>query len=355
MKIIHTADIHLDSKMESNLPTKASSKRKSELLLSFLEMIDYAVNNKVTAVIIAGDLFDTSRISSNTAEAVLGKIKEASGVEFLYLAGNHDNGKNLLSHDVPKNLKFFSNEWTSFSYGNVVISGAELTSDNYMSIYRSLLLDSDKFNIVTMHGGISTSFGEDLINVKELANKGIDYLALGHYHSYSEGEIDKRGKWCYSGCLEGRGFDECGDKGFIVLNIDENGFDKEFIKTSHRDILTVTVDISGLDNAAEILKKVEQTVENVDETAMVKVVLAGNIPFNARKDLGLIKEVLDRKFFFSKVADKTRIAINPDDFKNDISLKGEFIRLCLESDMTEKERDRVIECGIAALSSMEVL
>ena len=56
MKIIHTADIHLDSKMESNLPAAASKKRRSELLLSFIEMVDYAIKNEVTAIIIAGDL-----------------------------------------------------------------------------------------------------------------------------------------------------------------------------------------------------------------------------------------------------------------------------------------------------------
>ena len=355
MKIIHTADIHLDSKMESNLPTAAAKRRKSELLLSFLELVDYAIKNEVTAVIIAGDLFDTGRISSVTADTVLKKIEEASGIDFLYLQGNHDNGKSLISLETPSNLKFFSNKWTSFQYGNVVISGAEINNENYGSIYGSLLLDGDNFNIVTLHGGVSTSSGEDLVNIKELANKNIDYLALGHYHSYSEGEIDRRGIWCYSGCLEGRGFDECGDKGFVVLNIDENGFKKEFIKSSHRDILTVDADITGLNNAGDILKKVEQSVQNIDESAMVKVVLTGNIPLDARKDLNLIKETLDRKFFFSKVSDKTRISINPDEFKNDISLKGEFIRLCLLSEMSEEERDRVIECGIAALSSMEVL
>lgn len=355
MKIIHTADIHLDSKMESNLPAAASKKRRSELLLSFIEMVDYAIKNEVTAIIIAGDLFDTGRISSVTADTVLKKIEEASGIDFLYLQGNHDNGKSLISSETPSNLKFFSNKWTSFRYGNVVISGVEINNENYGSIYGGLLLDSANFNIVTLHGGVSTSSGEDLVNIKELANKNIDYLALGHYHSYSEGEIDKRGIWCYSGCLEGRGFDECGDKGFVILNVDESGLKKEFVKSSHRDILTVDADISGLSSAGEILENVKKSVEDIPESAMVKVVLSGNIPHDARKDLNLIKEFLDRRFFFSKVSDKTRISINPDDFKNDISLKGEFIRLCLSSDMTDDERDRVIECGIAALSSMEVL
>ena len=50
----------------------------------------------------------------------------------------------------------------------------------------------------------------------------IDYLALGHIHSYKCHKLDKRGVYCYSGCLEGRGFDECGDKGFVLLETEED-------------------------------------------------------------------------------------------------------------------------------------
>ena len=53
------------------------------------------------------------------------------------------------------------------------------------------------------------------IEVYELKNKNIDYLALGHVHKYKMEKLDNRGIYCYSGCLEGRGFDECGDKGCV--------------------------------------------------------------------------------------------------------------------------------------------
>ena len=58
-----------------------------------------------------------------------------------------------------------------------------------------------------------------LMNIA-LKNKNIDYLALGHIHGYKEAPLDGRGKYCYPGCLEGRGFDECGKKGFVLLNIE---------------------------------------------------------------------------------------------------------------------------------------
>ena len=61
----------------------------------------------------------------------------------------------------------------------------------------------------------------ETIGIKEATGKNIDYLALGHYHSYSGAVIDERGSAVYSGTPEGRGFDEAGDKGFIMLNVSD--------------------------------------------------------------------------------------------------------------------------------------
>ncbi len=356
MKIIHCGDIHLDSKLESNLPASKSRERKKEIIMSFCRMADYAKANGVKAVIIAGDLFDTNRILATTSDTVLGKIKECADVEFLYLPGNHDAGKGLLQCDLPRNFKFFGNVWTSFTYENVCITGAELTSDNCRHIYGSLELESDKFNIVTMHGQLTTSSGEDSVNRNELADKGIDYLALGHYHKFMQGPLGKDGIWCYSGCLEGRGFDECDEKGFVVLDISEdNTYNMEFIKNSSRDILEIQCDVSGLFDASDILKAIDKSVASVSENAMVKVVLVGNIPADARKDLDYWTKHLNEKFWFAKMSDKTRIELHPEDYVNDISLKGEFIRKVMASDLPEDLRNSVIECGLAALGGREVL
>lgn len=70
-----------------------------------------------------------------------------------------------------------------------------------------------------MHGQIRDTSGKDKINVSKLRNKNIDYLALGHIHTFTSIKIDDRGTGVYSGCLEGRGFDECEDKGFVELTI----------------------------------------------------------------------------------------------------------------------------------------
>ena len=72
-----------------------------------------------------------------------------------------------------------------------------------------------------LHGEIGDTIGKNKIKLASLKNHNIDYLALGHYHTYTVGQIDERGTYVYSGCLEGRGFDECGEKGFVVLDVEE--------------------------------------------------------------------------------------------------------------------------------------
>lgn len=354
MKFIHCADIHLDSKIEANLPSAKSKERKREVLQSFLRLSEYAEVNGVTAVIIAGDLFDTNNMSPVTRDAILGEIRQRSSVDFLYLCGNHDAGKALLDGELPENLKLFGDDWVSYRYGSVVITGAELTEDNCRSIYGGLCLEPGDINIVTMHGQVSSSAGDDLIDLGELTSHNIDYLALGHIHSYREGRLDDRGRWCYSGCLEGRGFDECGDKGFVLLETDETEVDFQFIKFNTRTVLEVECDISGLSDFSDILRKLKDDTAALDDSSMVKVVLKGSVPTDAKKDLNYFAQELNDRFYFAKVKDETRLEIDPEEYMHDISLKGEFIRLALSSGLSGEQLDRVIECGLSALKGMEV-
>ena len=354
MKIIHCADIHLDSKINANLSATKSKQRKAEVLASFCNMIDYASREDVRVVIIAGDLFDSNHCSDNTVQVVLSHIASAENTDFLYLPGNHDAGKSLQGMATPDNLKFFGEDWITYKYGDVNISGAVLTDDNCRGIYGGLITEPDKLNIAVMHGARGYISGEDMINLNELADKNINYLALGHYHSFECGELSKNGEWCYSGCLEGRGFDECGDKGFVLLETDGKTYKKQFIKAAKRDIIGITCDISGLFDMGDIHKKVMDEVKTLNPEALVRLALSGDIPEETVKDIDFLAEKLNSMFYFAKVVDETRVKIDPNKYVGDISLKGEFIRKVMESGLDEETASRVIECGLAALKGREV-
>lgn len=357
MKLIHCADLHLDSKMNANLDKESAKERKGEILHTFERMVMYASQNQVSAILIAGDMFDTKNISATTRNTVLHNIIGHPKITFYYLKGNHDND-NFLSglEEVPENLKMFGSQWTTYeeAEGKVSISGIELTDENTGSACISLVLDSEKFNIVMLHGQESES-----INLKALRNKGIDYLALGHVHMYKKEKLDARGTYCYAGCLEGRGFDECGDHGFVVLDIDEDTgtYTHEFILFARRKLYTVEVDVTDCQTTAEMVSKAVLDLQNAgcDDEGLVKIVLKGTLDVECEKDIAYFQSRFRQRFYYVKVYDETRLKIEAGDYMLDESLKGEFVRQVMADDsIPEEDKKIIIRYGLQAIAGEEV-
>ena len=105
MKFIHCADLHLDSKLESNIGKEKAKERRNEILLTFERIVHFAAEEEVSAILIAGDLFDTKNIAAKARNLVWDLIMNHPQIDFLYLKGNHD-ADNFLSklEEMPENL-----------------------------------------------------------------------------------------------------------------------------------------------------------------------------------------------------------------------------------------------------------
>lgn len=359
MKIIHCSDLHLDSKMETNLDKEKARQRKNEILLSFQRMIDFANENDVKIIIIAGDLFDKNKVSVKAKNIVKDVILAHPNIDFIYLKGNHDE-ESFIIDEIPENLKMFNgNNWENYRYENIVISGIEFGEKDNYEIYKTLMLNQNDFNIVVLHGQeanyVDKKDKTEIINLKELKNKNIDYLALGHIHKYKVEKLDSRGSYCYSGCLEGRGFDECGDKGFVLLNIENNKIDTKFIKNSIRNLEEIEIDITDTLTTTEVEMKIDVKIKNIPRENLIKIVLTGKVDINSERDIDYLLKKYNDEFYFIKIYDKTTLKINYMDYENDASLKGEFIRMVLNEKLTEEEKKQIIMTGIRALSGEEDL
>ena len=370
MKIIHCADLHLDSKLSAHLDKTKAKERRGELLNTFTRLVRYASDNGVKALLIAGDLFDTGSISKTTINTVMHAISENPDINFYYLEGNHDNDT-FTSHmdelgwtEIPDNLKLFGDEWHTYceADGQICISGVELNSKNSGAALYSFETDANIFNIVMLHGQESESSGKEkseIINLNALRFKNIDYLALGHIHSYKKVSLDPRCTYCYPGCLEGRGFDECGEHGFVLLDIDEEHrtYTHEFVPFAQRRLYEVIVDVSGLMSTAQMVDTARNRAcaEGCNPESMVKVVLNGEVDVECEKDIVYFEAQLKDEFYFIKVEDKTRLQINIDDYRLDESLKGEFVRQVLaDENIDEEDKMKVIRFGLQALAGEEI-
>ncbi len=343
MKIIHCADIHLGAKMNS-FPKEVAEKRRIEVQNSFRRMVEYAKAEGVCAVLLCGDVFDRDKPFKTDVDIFYRIVQSHPEIEFFYLRGNHDL---LGSARELENLRTFSTEWSSYTVGDTVISGIELSKENKRSYYSSLALDEKKKNIVMLHGQL----GEE-INLTKLREKGIDYLALGHIHEYAEGAIDGRGRYAYSGCLEGRGFDETGVKGFVLLTI-EKGIEARFVPFSTRAISKIEVDVSGLEEGYAMKERVEEQVAFQKEN-IYRIELVGEVDAEVDEFAPTVERFLSAECAYLSVKDRTKRKIDYAAYEGDKSLRGEFVRTVLEGSYTEEEKAQIIAYGLKALAGREV-
>ena len=348
MKIIHTADLHLSSPLTSRLSGKKSLARRRELRETFIRMTEYAKDNQVEAFIIAGDLFDDGEVSPADIEAFLSTLRRCEGVEFYYLHGNHE-GRAIDSsrEDIPKNLHFFSDGWSYYDIGNVRLAGRCRLSEN---MFKELATAPDKINIAVLHGELRDK-GDDAyaIGLGGAKETELDYIALGHYHKYQVLRPTPRLSCVYSGVPEGRGFDETGEKGFVLIEATDK-LEYHFIPFAKRLVLQIDVDISSALSSADIENMIEENLKNCDKNNLVRIQLTGHRSPDLRYDISYLCDIFKSSFYYLEVKDKSGIKILADDYKYDKSLKGEFIRLCLDKIEDEEIRSKVIECGLLALA-----
>ena len=350
MKIIHTSDIHLASKLTARLPSSKVASRRRELTESFFRMCSAGVNMGASAMIIAGDMFDTSKATKKDIDSVLSIIERAEHMTFFYLPGNHE--RSLLrdsGETLPKNLFIFENDWTYFDFGNVTVAGRSETSEN---MFDTLTLDSYRKNIVVLHGELRDKSKEDgVIGLREAADRNIDYLALGHYHTYSSGKIDRRGTYVYCGTPEGRGFDEVGELGFSLLSVNGSEITHKFIPFAKRKMLIKDVDISGCFRTNDVEARIADSVLSLGEENLIRVNFVGERELELRCDKELLQKKFSERFYYIEIKDSSKLLTRAEDYKYDKSLRGEFIRLCLEDDsLSDSEKEKIIHCGLSALA-----
>ncbi len=351
MKLIHCADLHLGSALSSRLPADKARIRKGEVRAAFSAMVDYAAREGIGVILLAGDVFDSDHPARKDKEFFYSVVKNNPAIDFLYLRGNHDR-RSVYDQELP-NLKTFGPVWRCYRYGDVAIYGLELEAQNQDTLYDSFQARREEVNIALLHGQTADSPGPDRICLARLREKQIDYLALGHVHSRSAGNLDSRGIWCYPGCLEGRGYDEVGEKGFVV--VDTHNLKKlAFVAQSRRVVRRVTVDLSESGDLYQACRLVEQALPESSRD-LLRLELTGELTWEASDLAREIASRVEERFFHVSVKDLTTRRIRVEDYMDSVSLAGEFLRQVMAQEgLSEEDRQAVMELGLRALKGGEV-
>lgn len=364
MKLIHTADWHLASPMECRLPKEKAELRRRELLTRFADMTVYAKEHEIDAVLLCGDLSDDGILPYDTQDYLLSLMADAAPIRFFLIAGNHDRISDKTvggcftrgRREIPENMTVFGDTWNTVCLSDqVLIHGRSLTKDAVDADIPAF--PSDTYNIVMLHGELSERSAvmggeEEIIPLGALRGKHIDYLALGHEHAFRHKKLDARGTWCYPGCPEGRGFDECGQHGFVVLTLDGTHCSgAAFVPFAARMIHDLQLDVTALDGgiyAAE--QALGVLVREIAPTDLVRVTVCGTDPTEHGLDLQYLAHRLSAQFFYAELRDRRLPRTEALTDAADVSLRGAFVRAVASLALSEDEKNAVLRCGLAALN-----
>lgn len=362
-KFIHAADFHLDSAFGALTAQQAAARRRESRELVF-RLANYVNTHDISLVLLAGDLLDGTSVFRETGEQLSGALKSMEA-QVCIAPGNHDwcgYSSVWKTVDWPENVHIFKEStMTALELPQLgaVVHGAAFTGpEQAESLLAGFAAPEDgKVHLGVLHGDTGdTQSRYDPLCREEIAASGLAYLALGHVHKRMEPEMAGETLWAWPGCLEGRGFDELGEKGFYEGTVsDEGRVAVRFVPFARHRYEILEVDVTGRDPRTAV----EAALPADTAADLYRVILTGETGEQGA-DAAAIQEALAERFYALEVRDHTRMAQDVWARAGEDSLRGLFLRELrtkLQSAGGEEEREaitRAARFGLAALDHRDL-
>jgi len=258
LQILHCSDTHLDKSFGISDLSKAM-KRREDLNRNFSTIVDYALKNKPDIFLIAGDVFDKI-LPTNASRVFLTsqiKLLKDANIAVFIIGGNHDIPRFGAFPSLAIDVLGSAGIATVFSRSDIVqkkiikVSGKSVcvSGRSYYTKFEGanplkdivVPIEGD-YNILMIHGSLQglnvvssvPEFAYQNPFLAEDITKGLNYLALGHFHNYFEREH----KGCTivnPGSIEKLSWAEINDeKGFVWAELDGSETTTEFVKLETR-------------------------------------------------------------------------------------------------------------------------
>lgn len=361
IKILHAADFHLDSPF-AGLSSELAKLRRRESRQTLERLSNYVNQNGVQLVLLAGDLFDGAQTYRETVEQLVDALGNMQAQVFI-APGNHDfyaARSPYVTLRWPENVHIFRSreiervelpELSCAVYGAAFTNASQDTSllDGFSAP------DDGLTHLMVLHADLGAAEARyDPITREQIAASNLDYLALGHTHRFGGVQTAGKTAYAYAGCIEGRGFDEDGEKGFLCGTVDREEVDITFIPFAKRRYAILRADVTDT-SPDEALRTVMPETATYD---LCRVIFTGETDERG-VDIKSVYERFAPDFFHLELRDETRIRRDIWERAQEDSLRGLFLReLRGQYDASdEKERariERAVRFGLAALDRRDL-
>lgn len=349
-RLMHMADVHLGARHD-DLGAAAATQRERQFD-AFKRAIDLAVAEKADAVLICGDLFDSNsqpKRSVERAAAELGRLVERH-IPVVVIPGTHDcydSGSIYRVFDLAELagapadsglVTVLTDTLPTIDLDNVGITVHARVFATKRAAQSPLaamaVRDADRasgnWQVGMVHGSLAVPgrFDADEVSFteQEIASSNLDYLALGHWHSFREGRAGKT-VWAYSGAPEAVALDQDGAGQVLIVNLDERDGQRRVVvdprPVGRTRFRKVEVDAATVGSQAELDRQLR---EFASPDLVLDVRLLGVRPGELDLNVDELERQLAPGFMRLRVRDASLAPLAETEFAPADTILGAFTR-----------------------------
>ncbi len=334
VRIVHTADVHLGAR-HTDLGDRAAAQRERQFA-AFVATVDLAIEAQADLFLVAGDLFDSNSQPRRSVERVAEQLGRLAGrrIRSVLLPGTHDvydrasiyraydlaelakapEGSGLVTVLTPERPELHVPELDTVVFGRVFATKRAPVSP--LAGF-SAAAATETWKVGMIHGSLlipgRTDADEVVFSSGEVAASGLDYLALGHWHSAQVGTAGPV-RYAYAGAPEPVAVDQdrSGKALLVTLSIADG---KRHVDVEERTVgrtrfLRHEVDATSIESQPALIARV-RALGDPDLVADVRIV--GIRPDQLDLDLDEVARALAPSFLAVRVRDRSVTPLPPAD------------------------------------------
>ncbi len=324
---LHLGDVHLGNDQYGR------KERADDFARAFYYAVDYAIEQRVDFVLVAGDLFERSTLDPVTFDQALYGLEDLkrARIPLIDIAGNHDRARygqgrawveSLGLHGFlyyldavgPEGLRLAP--WSADEgYGGYLdLKGIRFVGMRYLGASTARAVEelatqleslngSDRpYTVALLHAGLDgvvPNFRAELTYDQLAPLRGmVDYVALGHIHQHYSRE-----DWVYNpGSLETWNAGEVAwERGFLHVEVDSSTDPRHrvrLVQPPRRPFLRYRLEVEPCTSPEELLELLRRHVaqwtrDGLPESPVVHLTLTGRLRFDRHNlDLGALETEL---------------------------------------------------------------
>lgn len=359
-RLLHMADVHLGAR-HRDLGDAAARQRERQFA-AFRRGLEAGLAANVDVALISGDLFDSNaqpRRSVEMAAIELRKLTDRS-IRVVLIPGTHDcyeagsiyrvfdlrlmaglsEGSDLLTVLTPEHADVVFRDLDLVVYGRV--SPTKRASRSPLADFTTAAENRAHWRVAMIHGSMlipgKVEQDDVLFSSTEVAASGLDYLALGHWHSWQQGQAGST-TWVYPGAPEPMALDQAGAGRVAIVHLDERAGERvvrvEPVQVGRTRFDTLDLDAAEVSSQAMLVNRL---MSLADADLILDVRVAGVTQGRLDIDTDGVSRELGTSFLKLRVQDRTIAALPDGPLPPADTIVGVFMR-DLEARISAAEAD----------------